>query len=936
VAGNVVAGEPGRRPGQGQARPVAVPPVYPVPQRMQLRPGSLAIPATVGLVADDGADRPALRVLARALHSAGVARVIPGTPGSARPGAGLVCRLGTPADDGDISPALASLSAEGPQGLPPGGYVLAAGQQGSGGTVVLAGADHAGVYYAAQTLRQLLAHASARGSRLPAMVIRDWPAVGIRGVAEAFYGPPWSMQARASHFAFQGSVKMNTYLYSPKDDPHLRARWRDAYSPRQLRLLKALVQRAEADHVQFVYALSPGLSVCYSSTADLRHIISKFQQVWDIGVRAFALLFDDISYLKWNCREDETAFGEPSPGHAAAAQVHLVNSVVRHFMSTRRVARPLQFVPTEYYDTSPSPYKRAIASDLDRSVHVLWTGTSVVAPRITAADAAAAREAFGHPIVVCDNYPVNDYTPDRLLMGPYCGRSVDLAGEVGGILANPMPQEKASRVALSTVADFAWNPAGYGRSLSAAWETAVRASGGQASAAAIVFADSNRSSILDPDEAPGLSRAITGFWAARAAGSRRDWLRAASRLQRCFSGLAGCPAELRAALDAGFLREIAPWLTKLGCYGRAGELAVQAMLAEQAGDSAAALLEALAAERSRLARMPAQVAPGVIDAFLAEVLSRSRACPAATMSLTCPVPVTRPGDPLGYPGRVMTTVTGTVTNTGGTPIRQVTMSLSVPPGWTATRARPRPLGCLKPGTSTRARWTLHSPAAPVPGPAPVLGWADLTGDKGGRGAAVARGTLWVPYRSLTEVFDNVGVTDDHDVAPPGLNGGLDGHGASLSAAALREQGIRPGASVTAAGFTFTWPCAPPGQPNNVVADGQCIAVAGGGTALGFLTAAARGPVAADAVVMYADGTMQPVTLASRDWQSPADPAQPAICVAYHNAVGAGQVRKPVQLCVAAAVLEPGRMVAAVRLPEAGGCAAGKAPSLHVFALALRQ
>jgi len=558
---DATTGAVGRRPGQDEARAAAVPAVYPVPQRMQISPGTIPIPATVGLAAGDAADRPALRVLARALRSAGVTRVITAGPGSAHPRCGLVCHVGTPSADPGISRALASLKAEGPDGLPPGGYVLAAGQQGSGGAVVLAGADDAGVYYAAQTLRQVLARAGAGAPRLPAMVIRDWPAVALRGVAEAFYGPPWSMQARASHFAFQGSMKMNAYVYSSKDDPYLRARWRDPHPPRQLQLIKALVRQAEADHVSFTYALSPGLSVCYSSQSDLRTIIGKFRQMWDIGVRDFALLFDDIGYLEWNCPDDETAFGEPSPGHAAAAQVHLANAVAREFIA-RQGAGPLQFIPTEYYDGSPSPYKKMIASDLDPEVRVVWTGKSVVAPRITAADAAIARESFGHPIVLWDNYPVNDYAPNRLLMGPYRGRDPGLAGEVDGILANPMAEERASRVALSTVADFAWNPAGYARAVDPAWEAAVAAAGGQAPGALLAFADSNRSSILDPGESPGLRRAIRGFWAARTAGSRQEWQDAASRLQRWFCRLTDCPAELGAAADGGLLREIEPWLTK--------------------------------------------------------------------------------------------------------------------------------------------------------------------------------------------------------------------------------------------------------------------------------------------------------------------------------------------------------------------------------------
>ena len=701
----------------------------------------LMVPATVCQVVGADTDRAALRVLGEILRSAGVRHVVSARSGSDLPDTQVTIYVGTAGDNPSVSHALTGLRAEGPEALVSGGYVLAVGQENGHGAVVVAGVDGAGTFYAVQTLRQLLAGARGR-PRLREMVVRDWPAVPIRGVIEVFYGSPWSTAERERHFAFEGANKMNTYVYSPKDDPYLRARWRDPYPASELQAIKDLVQRAAAHHVTFTYAVSPGLSICYSSPLDGRHLLDKFQSMWDVGVRTFAILFDDINYLSWSCLEDETAFGTPSPDHAAAAQLHVVNGVVRDFIDTHQGARPLLFVPTEYYDTAPSLYKQVIAAELDRRVVVGWTGEGVVAPRITYTQAATARRVFGNPILVCDNYPVNDYSRNRLLMGPYLGRTPGLADQVAGIIANPMIEERASRVAMCTVADYAWNPPAYDEDPSAAWLAAIRLLGGPAWRALRVFADSNYSSILNSQESPDLVPLISAFWVAHRSGPRQNRLAAARRLDAYFTKMTDAPVKLRSDLhDPNFLSEIAPWLDKLGLYGQAGHLAVAMMLAEQAGSGAAAAANSLALEavRNKLTAIPEQVATGVMDSFLAEALSQSQTCPAADFRLAPAGPVVVPG----HPGRVTETVTGAVTNTGATPLDRVSLNLSTPAGWWATPGGPQQLGSLMSGATASAIWTLHSPAAPRPGSSQLVGWADLRA--GPRlGAVLAIATLSIP------------------------------------------------------------------------------------------------------------------------------------------------------------------------------------------------
>ena len=227
--------------------------------------------------------------------------------------------------------------------------------------------------------------------------------------------------------------------------------------------LRSLIDRAAANHVRFTFAVSPGISICYSDPADLDALVAKLDAVYQLGVRAFSVALDDIVYTRWNCDGDRTRYGAPSPEAAARAQVELLNALQRGFIADHEGAQPLQMVPTEYRGTDDSPYRRVIREQLDPAIEVMWTGSMVVPPEITVDQAAAAAGVFGRPTFVWDNTPVNDFpaTEGRLILAPYDRRQPGLPAEVTGIVLNPMNQAAASKVQLIGAADFTWNDAAY-------------------------------------------------------------------------------------------------------------------------------------------------------------------------------------------------------------------------------------------------------------------------------------------------------------------------------------------------------------------------------------------------------------------------------------------------------------------------------------------
>jgi hyaluronoglucosaminidase len=601
--------------------PVSAPAVWPTPQQQTDRSDGFPVVSTVGLVTGARTDPAALRVVKQVLTSAGVTRFVTATDTQPAPDAPIDVWVGGPSENTASAAALSALGIAGPAGLAAEGYVLGIGRDADDqARVVLSGVDPTGTFYAAETLRQLVVAAAGR-NWLPGVAIRDWPDTPVRGVIEGFYGPPWSTADRLSQFDFYAATKQNTYVYSPKDDPYLRAQWRQQYPADRLAVIKQLVDRATADHVQFTYALSPGLSICYSSDADEQALVQKFQAMWDIGVRAFAIPLDDISYTTWNCSADQARWGT---GGAAAghAQAYLLNRVQHDFIDTHPGAARLEMVPTEYYNVSDSPYKTAIRADLDPKVIVEWTGVGVVPATITGDQAQQAEQVFGHDILVWDNYPVNDYTPNRLLLGPYTGREAAMTRHVVGVTANPMIEAEPSKIAEFTSGDYLWNSAAY--QPRAAWLAAIRYLGGAAAPALKIFAENNYSSILNATESPTLSPMIDAFWAAY---DSSDSLDAAARaLTDYFAAMAAVPGQLADGMaDPAFTGEAKPWIDKLGLYGRAGGIAVDMLTAQRAGDGATAWQDriALDAARSRLAAIPQQVAPGVMDPFLTRAIEAS-------------------------------------------------------------------------------------------------------------------------------------------------------------------------------------------------------------------------------------------------------------------------------------------------------------------------
>ena len=307
--------------------------------------------------------------------------------------------------------------------------------------VVIAGNDEKGLYYGVQTLLGMM-----NEGKLEACTITDWPDVPFRGTVEGFYGTPWSHEARKSQLEFYGRNKMNVYIYGPKDDPWHRDKWREPYPEVEANRIAELVNVAKANGVNFYWAIHPGVDIKWNDQ-DRDYLMAKLEVMYQLGVRSFAVFFDDI-------------WGE---GAKADKQAALLNYIDDNFVQVKKDVAPLILCPTEYnksWANEEKGYLRTLGKELNKGIEVMWTGNSVVAcidkPTMEWINERIERKGY-----IWLNFPVNDFVRDHILMGPAYGNGLDIATDVSGFVSNPMEYAETSKISLYGIADYCWNMEAY-------------------------------------------------------------------------------------------------------------------------------------------------------------------------------------------------------------------------------------------------------------------------------------------------------------------------------------------------------------------------------------------------------------------------------------------------------------------------------------------
>jgi hyaluronoglucosaminidase len=388
------------------------------------------------------------------------------------------------------------------------------------------------------------------------------------GVIEGFYGPPWSHSDRLWMLERLGDWGLNRYVHAPKNDPLQRDRWREPYPDDQLAQFAQLIRVGEQAGVCVGFALSPGLSIRYSSEEDREALLAKFRGFVALGARFLALTLDDVPSAPVH-EEDRRAFGTLGAAHVALAN-ELASAVGSDVT--------LYVCPTDYTGVEASEYLERLGRELAPAIEVGWTGRTVVPPTITAAEAAARAATLRRPPLIWDNVPVSD-GPMRTMahLGPFGGREPGLRDHVSGLLLNPMEHAHASAIALHTFAAYFRDPDGY--EPERAWQAAIDELAAGAAASFRIFAQAHRFSPLWPDARDSeLEAAIDELRAALDAGATTD--AALGTLRARLGEREPAAAAVREQLsDRQLAQELDPWLESHERETRRMQAAVEALAA---------------------------------------------------------------------------------------------------------------------------------------------------------------------------------------------------------------------------------------------------------------------------------------------------------------------------------------------------------------------
>lgn len=489
-------------------------------------------------------------------------------------------------------------------------------------------------------------------------------AFDIRGVGYNPYGSVWRHADRMDMIGWLATHGMNMYIHMPHEDMYTTVRWRTPYPDDVMTEFGAEIALANSLGVRWVPGVQPGrplvqvpvdVDICFSCDADFEVLAAKYQRFYDLGARAFTLSFNDTTKTSSH-PDDVVAFG------VGDASYGRMNAFLANRLQDRFPDSLVILYPADYSGTTQTEYLKALSESLASRVLVAWDGPAVFNRRITAADA----DAFGEAIspadgprrlpLLWDHYPVNDvhgeafdppaatavvypgypYPPHpRLYVGPYKGRHADLAGHVAGVLAEPMNQAQASKLALYTIADYLSDPARYtddpadcplnpnehtraGCLAEEVWLAGVTELGGTSASALLDFVNQTRSSPLDRTESPVFVELRNSFAAAFAAA---NWEPRWASLRAELVAERSAPDALRtsAAPSAGFLDEVADHLDTLETNARAGIAALDMLHAQRpnvasvaievSGETASVSGVALHAEPSLVASHAATLAP---------------------------------------------------------------------------------------------------------------------------------------------------------------------------------------------------------------------------------------------------------------------------------------------------------------------------------------
>ncbi len=337
-------------------------------------------------------------------------------------------------------------------------YLLSA----DNGTIVILGKDTNAVYYGLATLQMMFS--SFNGSKFLNAQIEDYAGMKMRGFIEGFYGG-WNNEGRESLMRFARDVKMNTYIYASKTDSYHKND--ELYPTDQINQIRELVRVGDETKVKYCWSIH--LSYFFNSLPNdiqsqeyqtkfnekFERLKTKFQQLYDAGVRKFAILNDD--------------FGSGSHSEV----VRLLNKLDNEFLVPKGCDNLSYCMQGYNKGWSGDGTELREMVNLNESIDLFWTGDDVNSP-ITQETIDYVKENTGHEAVFWLNYPVNEHAKSGIYLGEISHYVRDDVTGLAGAVSNPCVFTEANKVGLFQLGALFWNNHNYLAQAETIWEESFK------------------------------------------------------------------------------------------------------------------------------------------------------------------------------------------------------------------------------------------------------------------------------------------------------------------------------------------------------------------------------------------------------------------------------------------------------------------------------
>lgn len=255
------------------------------------------------------------------------------------------------------------------------------------------------------------------------------------GVIEGFFGPQWENSARKSYAKFLRRYNSDFYIYAPKQDPHLRKKWREDWNEDYCEYLRDLVSTFHQEGIKFGLGFSPFGLGSVLSPDDKVHLRTKLQIMNNLGVDLLGLFFDDM----------------PTDENLAKTQIEALLEVQKHF-GKKIIFCPSYYTPDPILDKvfgqRPTDYLSEIASGVHKDVALAWTGPKVISSEISDDHLRETTDLLKRKPFIWENIFANDGPRNCkfLKIKPFSGRTTKSLNLVEGYGFNMMNQPHLSKI----------------------------------------------------------------------------------------------------------------------------------------------------------------------------------------------------------------------------------------------------------------------------------------------------------------------------------------------------------------------------------------------------------------------------------------------------------------------------------------------------------